>query len=115
MLKVCLIKTSVSSLAEAEQLAEKLVTAKLVACVQISEAGRSLYHWQGELTVESEYYLNLKTAPARCDAAVIELARAHPYELPEIVWSEYDAAEDYGRWVYSEVDVSVPTGKRSDS
>ena len=106
MLKICLIKTSVSSMAEAEKLAASLVKAHRSACVQISGPARSIYHWQGRLQSEQEYYLTIKTAPSLREAAVLHLARSHPYELPEIIWSEFDTTEVYGRWLYGEVDVN---------
>ena len=103
MLKVCLIKTSVSTMAEAEKLAASLVKAHRAACVQISAAGKSVYRWQGRLEIEQEYYLTIKTTPSLREATVLHLARSHPYELPEIIWSEFDATDAYGHWLDGEV------------
>jgi len=107
MFKVCLIKTTTSSLAEAEKLAMSLVKAHLAACVQISEPGKSVYRWQGRLESEQEYYLTIKTSPSLREAAVTHLTRQHPYELPEIVWAEFNATDDYGNWVNAELGDSI--------
>ncbi|ATX80765.1 divalent cation tolerance protein [Mariprofundus aestuarium] len=107
MQKICLIKTSVNSLQEAEELAANLVKTHLAACIQISGPGKSVYHWQGKLEMEEEYYLSIKTAPALRETAIAQLARSHPYEVPEIIWSEFDTTGDYGSWVYSEVGASL--------
>lgn len=107
MKKVCLIKTAVASMEQAEALASALVQRHLVACAQISSPGRSIYHWQGKLEVEEEYYLTLKTTPSRCETAVAYLRASHPYELPEIIWSSFDATDGYSDWVYGEVDARI--------
>jgi len=110
MLKVCLIKTSVNSMAEAEKMAASLVKAQRAACVQITGPGRSVYRWQGKLEIEQEYYLTIKTAPSLREATVLHLARSHPYETPEILWSECDAGNAYGQWLHAEVDNSGSRG-----
>lgn len=50
--------------AEATELAAKIVTAKLAACVNRIEAVRSSYMWDGELQDEAEVLLMAKTTKA---------------------------------------------------
>ena len=107
MKKVCLIKTAVASIDQAEALATSLVQKRLVACVQITAPGKSIYHWQGKLEVEEEYCLSLKTTPSLCEAAVAYLRESHPYELPEIIWRVFDTTDGYSDWVYGEVDARI--------
>jgi len=107
MLKICLIKTSINSLQEAEKLATSLVEAHLAACIQISTLGKSVYRWQRQLEVEEEYYLTIKTSMPLCETVISQLTQLHPYEVPEIIWSEFGATDDYGSWVFGEVDASL--------
>ncbi|ATX80981.1 divalent cation tolerance protein [Mariprofundus ferrinatatus] len=106
MLKICLIKTSINSKSAARRLAERLVETKLAACIQISK-GRSVYRWQGKLEKEREYFLAIKTAPSLCERVIAQLKHDHPYDLPEITCTELDTTDNYGSWVYAEVNASI--------
>jgi len=100
MQKICLIRTSVSSLSEAKIVASGLMRDHIAACVQISGSGVSLYRWKGKLEQSDEYYLSIKTTPIQRRRVIDWLEQHHPYELPEIVWSECSATDAYGDWVH---------------
>ena len=92
--------TTSSSIEEAESLAEKLVTEKLAACVQVLPQMRSFYFWQGEVQKEGECLLLIKTLPAKYDAVEAFILANHSYSVPEIV--ALDAArisESYSDWM----------------
>ena len=54
------VLVTASSEAEAQHLAQALVTEQLAACVNILPV-RSVYTWQGELCDDGEYQLLIKT------------------------------------------------------
>jgi periplasmic divalent cation tolerance protein len=92
--------TTSPSIEEAESLAEKLVTEKLAACVQVLPQMRSFYFWQGEVQKEGECLLLIKTLPAKYDAVEAFILANHSYSVPEIV--ALDAArisESYSDWM----------------
>ncbi|MGE5601851.1 MAG: divalent-cation tolerance protein CutA [Nitrososphaerales archaeon] len=67
------------------QLGRQLVEERLAACVQVLEGGTAVYRWQGELYVEPQAQLIIKTtAPAweRLRRRIVEL---HADEVPEIL------------------------------
>jgi len=103
MQKICLIRTSVSSLDEANIVASGLMHGRRVACVQISGPGKSVYGWKGKLEEAEEYYLSIKTTLALCVDVIDWLKQHHPYELPEIVWRACNATDAYADWVQAEV------------
>ena len=108
MQKICLIHTSVSSLSEAKIVATGLVRDHIAACVQIGGPGVSIYRWQGKLEQSDEYYISIKTTSAQCRHVIDWLEQHHPYELPEIVWSESSATDAYADWVHD-------SGKSADN
>jgi len=101
--KICLIKTSVNAMAQAQTLAAALVEQQKAACVQISGPGLSVYRWQGKVEQEQEYFLTVKTTPERCTEVVAWLSDHHPYETAEIIWREFDATDEYAAWLGSVV------------
>lgn len=101
MQKICLIHTSVSSMSEATILTAELMDTHLAACIQIFGPGLSVYRWQGKVEQADEYYIHIKTTPEHSEAVIDWLKQHHPYELPEIIWAEYETTMAYADWVHS--------------
>ena len=87
-----------------DRIAERLVSSRLAACVNVVRGVRSTYWWQGKVESAEEDLLIIKT-----DESVYgELERAvkemHPYEVPEIIALRVERGlEEYISWVSSSV------------
>lgn len=93
------VETTVATHEQARALARRLIAGRFAACAQI-EAIESVYRWQGEVQVEPECRLVLKTTAARYPALEAEIRAHHPYELPEIAATTVTACNTaYARWV----------------
>ena len=80
----CMILTTCASQAEAERIAEVLVSRRVAACVQISSI-HSTYRWEGKVHQDAEYLLLIKTQAhlyEKVEAAILE---NHSYQVPEII------------------------------
>ena len=85
---------------EADELAAKIVEARLAACVQILPQMKSVYVWEGKLRLESEHLLLIKTLPENFDELSQFITANHSYDVPEIVAIEAErVSEPYLRWV----------------
>lgn len=80
----CVILSTAGTRAEAERLAELLVTRQLAACVQITEIA-SCYLWEGKLVKEPEYLLLIKTRHSLFSEVQAAILANHSYAVPEIV------------------------------
>lgn len=80
-----IIITTTATIEEAEALAEKIVDAKLAACVQVMPQMTSVYFWQGKVQKEAEYLLLIKTLPEKFDDLEQFITANHSYTVPEIV------------------------------
>lgn len=99
-MKVCL---STCPPERADELARILVLERLAACVNILEAVRSHYRWQGEVQCEVEALLVIKTVDSEVERLMTRLADVHPYETPEIVVLPVESAwPPYLAWVTRE-------------
>ncbi len=95
----CVVITSTSSEAAAEELAQKMVEAQLAACVQVF-AVQSFYVWQGESRRDAEYLLLIKTRAVLYPALEAFIASRHPYETPELIQVPITAgSRDYLQWL----------------
>lgn len=94
-----IILTSVDDASTAKTLARGLVDAQLAACVQVSAPGSSVYRWQGAVEECNEYYLVIKAPLQHCKAVMQWLGEHHPYDTPEIVVLEGQAAKGYAAWM----------------
>ena len=77
--------TNLPDRASAEAMAERLVQARVAACVNLLAPCRSVYRWEGRVQSEEEHPLLVKTSAAAYPALEAAIRAAHPYELPEII------------------------------
>jgi len=95
-----IVFTTVSNIEEAENLAEKIVDAKLAACVQILPQIKSFYFWQGEVQKDSEHLLLIKTLEEKYAALETFIRENHSYDVPEIVAiSAENVSDGYLKWM----------------
>lgn len=95
-----LILTTLPDQAAAEQLAARLLSQKLAACINILPAMTSLYMWKGKLERGQEHLLLIKTQRDCYETLETEIRNRHPYELPEIIGVPVTAGlSDYLAWI----------------
>ncbi|PVZ10935.1 divalent-cation tolerance protein CutA [Actinomycetospora cinnamomea] len=103
------VLTTTDSADEAERLARLLVDARLAACVQVAGPVRSVFRWEGAVSVEPEWQLWVKTDAGRVDDLTARLVAEHTYDVPEVlVLPVVGGHGPYVRWVTEEV--GAPTG-----
>ena len=66
--EVFVVLTTISGEEAAEELARKIVEAKLAACVQILPPMKSVYFWKNAVRVDAEHLLLIKTFRSGFDA-----------------------------------------------
>ncbi|HET7314228.1 divalent-cation tolerance protein CutA [Salinisphaera sp.] len=84
----------------ARAIASALVENREAACVNIVAGVESVYRWQGEIEVDDELLLVIKTRAARLAAIDARLAELHPDEVPErITLPITDGSPAYLDWL----------------
>jgi periplasmic divalent cation tolerance protein len=92
--------TTVDSKENAEELADRLVIEKLVACATIVGPVESVYEWQGEIEHAAEWMLMMKCADEQLLGLKNAVAAWHGYAVPElIVLPVVDGHAPYLEWV----------------
>lgn len=87
--------------------ARKVVGNKLCACVNFSKI-RSIYSWRGKTVDQEEFVALFKTTDWSARKLKAEIAKMHPYEVPEIVELKLsDVSESYLSWLVESTN-SVP-------
>ncbi len=100
------VVTTVASLGDAKNIAGSLVRARLAACVQISGAVQSYYHWQGQLESAEEYVLTIKSRQDLFPDLCGLIEKLHPYEVPEILsFPIAEGATAYLAWLDKELQI----------
>lgn len=69
----------------ARSIAEKLVAAKLAACVNVVERVQSVFFWQGKIEKSGEALLVIKSKKRLLPRLVRFVRSLHSYEVPEII------------------------------
>lgn len=94
------VLTTAPNIEEAESLAEKIVGAKLAACVQVLPEMKSFYFWAGGVKKEPEHLLLIKTLPEKYDELQNFIFENHSYDVPEIIaLKASEVSETYLDWL----------------
>lgn len=95
-----IVLTTTPNIAEAEDLARKIIEAKLAACVQVLPRIVSFYVWENEIKRDAEYLLLIKSLDERYSELETFILDNHSYETPEIVAVKAEAvSEKYLDWM----------------
>ena len=98
------VLTTAPDIEEAESLAEKILEARLSACVQVLPRMTSFYWWKGTVQKDSEHLLLIKTLPEKFDELRDFIQSHHSYEVPEIVALAAEKVSDsYLGWIKDSV------------
>lgn len=84
-MKTKLIYVTAAGRADAEKIAEAVVTERLAACANILDGVTSVFHWDGKLCRENETVLILKTTEEKAEVLTARIKELHSYECPCIV------------------------------
>jgi len=95
---------TVSTRAEADKIAEVLLTERRVACTNIIPGVSSLFWWQEKLDSAQENLLIAKTKASQLDEVVRLVKENHSYQVPEIIAVPIVGGnQDYLEWIDNEV------------
>ena len=62
----------------------------------------STYEWLGEVISVTEWSLEIKSSSKSRQYIIDKLVKSHPYDVPQIICSQYETSEEYGNWVNSQ-------------
>jgi periplasmic divalent cation tolerance protein len=92
----------------AVKLAHELVERKLAACVNVLAECTSIYRWKGAIENAREVPVLIKTRSALYDELEAEIAKLHPYEVPEIIALPVARGlPEYLAWVSEGTSISI--------
>ncbi len=95
-----IVLTTCPNSEEAEDLAQKIISERLAACVQVLPKMRSFYLWEGKMQKETEYLLLIKTVEAKFASLEKFISENHSYMIPEIIsLSSNNVSEKYLGWL----------------
>ena len=81
------------------KIANMVVKKRLAACVNYTKIG-SVYVWKGKMEDTKEFLALFKTTRKAKESLKKEIAKTHPYEVPEIVELKMDSvSKPYLDWL----------------
>ncbi len=92
-----LVLTTEGDAQRAKALARSLLERRLVACVSL-QTTQALYHWEGEIQMDGEVQLLMKTTADRLERLQQVVGELHSYDTPEWLCWPAIASPAYERW-----------------
>ncbi len=106
------VLTTTPNAEEAQILAQKIIEARLAACVQILPQITSVYFWDNAVHTESEHLLLIKTLSGNFEELKNFIQTNHSYEVPEIVALPTEKiSENYLDWMKDYLQNPIPKRK----
>ena len=97
--KAVIVVSTFSDEATAAGIGREMVEKKLAACVNLAPV-RSIYSWINKIEDQQEWLALFKTTQASTSKLKEELARVHPYDVPEIIEiAASDVSAPYLSWL----------------
>jgi periplasmic divalent cation tolerance protein len=99
--KFTVVLVTVPSKEIGERIAKALLERELIACANLLESIQSFYTWQGEMHIDNELLMVLKTrADLFQEKLVPAIQSLHPYDVPEIIAIPIEmGAQSYLNWM----------------
>ena len=98
--KYIVILSTAGSADEASRIAEKLVSDRLVACVNIVPGIQSVYWWKDRVQKDQEVLMVMKTEKSKYQDVETAIKSLHSYEVPEIISLPLENGfEGYLKWI----------------
>ena len=80
----------------------RLLSKKLVACVNILHNVESVYWWQEKIVTDKESILLIKTTKNNIRNIKNFFTEHHPYEVPELLIQDVKGSDNYINWLKQE-------------
>ena len=88
---------------QALEIGKKVVEARLAACANVIDGMESIYWWQGQLQVDKEVVLIVKSRRDLLEELTNKVKSEHSYEVPCVVAAPIVGGnEDYLHWLDTE-------------
>lgn len=99
MMEYAVVTTTCPNEQEAKDLATRIISARLAACVQLSQI-ESFYIWKDKACIDAEVRLTIKTRKPLYDKLETFIKKHHSYEVPQIIMTPIlDGLDDYLDWM----------------
>lgn len=98
--KYCLVYTTGDSKENLENIAEKLLEKKLIACANIYPEISSIYKWENQIEKSNEIAMVLKTKIGNYSELEKEIRKLHNYDCPAILEIPISRSSlNYANWL----------------
>ena len=100
--KYVFLYVTASGRKEAQDIAKRLLTKRLVACANYFPI-TSMYQWKGKITSQKEFVMILKTTEQKALLVKEEIEGIHSYKVPCIIKIPVLPNVSYAQWLSSQL------------
>ena len=101
-----IIQTTLPVDFDEKELAHKLLSDQLAACIHRIANIQSTYTWENTIVSEDEHILHIKTKQSLFNTVSNVILKHHPYDVPEIIAIPIQSmATKYNDWFYRQLKI----------
>ncbi len=98
MHRLLILLTTESNIIKAKKIANSLIQKKLASCISLKKI-YSIYKWEGDVKETEEVEITIKSKPQSRDDLIDFLQKNSSYDIPQIIYKEFDTESKYNDWV----------------
>jgi len=98
MNRILVIITTEPQFDIAEKISNLLLIKRIAACISLKEI-TSIYHWDGKVETNKEIEITIKSTPEKRQILTEVLKSELSYDLPQIIFNEFDSDLSYFNWI----------------
>ncbi len=98
MSEILVLITTESSRLKANNLSKFIIQKRIAACVSLKDIF-SIYEWRGKIEECEEVEITIKSTPAFKKEIITFIKEKSSYEVPQIIYKEFNSYNEYLNWV----------------
>lgn len=100
---IVVVYVTAPDMATAKTIAQSLIAEKTAACVNIIPGMVSVYRWEGEVNIDDEVVLIIKTRQSLSERVIQDVVARHPYDVPAVTVLPVSTGHlDFFKWIGEE-------------
>lgn len=100
LMNYIIVLSTINNFEKGKEISAKLIEQNLIACSNLIPKVTSVYRWEEKIVEDEEYLIIMKSRSDKFEQIKSEIAKIHPYSIPEIISVNIEqGSKSYLDWI----------------